>query len=137
MESGQLDSSGVSQKVLNALAKLLHASVSELEEAADFRGIAGPRPTAVYMRSDLSIAQAAPSAPATDRSPDEVDRRQQRVRVGLLPAQPHFSDDEAVVCQGHAAVRGRRVHRQQPHASSLYSGPVSAKELGDASAVPA
>jgi hypothetical protein len=73
METGQLDPSGVSHRVLDALAKLLHADVGELEEAGDFRGIAGPQPAAVFMRSDMDGVEAVEAAPESPGLPDEVD----------------------------------------------------------------
>lgn len=75
MESGQLDPSGVSQRVLDALAKLLHADVDQLEAAGDFRGIVGPSAAGVYLRSDLDEAfEMAAPAPQSPGEPDEVDR---------------------------------------------------------------
>ena len=75
METGQLDPSGVSRRVLDALAKLLRADAAELEDAGDFRGIVGPRAAEVFLRSDELIdgkpAVAASRSPGTA---DEVDR---------------------------------------------------------------
>lgn len=74
MESGALDPSGVSQKVLDALAGLLGTDSDELERAGDFRGIVEPD-QAVFARSDDAIANGARALSTESPGPgDEVDR---------------------------------------------------------------
>lgn len=79
MESGTLDPSGVSRRVLDALAGLLGVSSGELEEAGAFRGFHRAGPQAAFGRTyDVASgelqAMSAPASAADDREGwDEVD----------------------------------------------------------------
>ena len=51
METGNLDSGGVSRKVLEALGEIFGVAPSELEQAADFQGLSREAPAAMYFRT--------------------------------------------------------------------------------------
>jgi hypothetical protein len=77
LESGTLDSAGVSRRVLDALAAILGTSAAELERAGDFPGLGGPAPATAWFRG--GEAAGAPSGRGAARRPseeewDELDR---------------------------------------------------------------
>lgn len=78
LETGTLETAGVSRRVIEALAGVLGASAEELERAADFRGLAmeGAEPAFLRAAPDAEASELR-VAHATDLSQgewDEVDR---------------------------------------------------------------
>lgn len=79
LESGTLDSSGVSRRVIEALARVLGTSAEELAAAGDARGLAGGAPVAAFLRAEPEVVTdaadtAAPSSPDAHEEWDAVDR---------------------------------------------------------------
>ena len=78
METGTLDPSGVSQRLLDALGQILGVSGTELAQAGDFATLgSSPAPAAAYYRArddEIEVDAASTLARAADEPPEEVDR---------------------------------------------------------------
>ena len=81
MEGGKLEPAGVSRRVIDALASILHVSGPELEGAGDLGSWHAAAPAAVFraeesmaetLRDDLAVFAKAAAAPS-ERDWDEVD----------------------------------------------------------------